>query len=76
MADTRKEYNVIGKRGTLRRFGFTKAAGTAVYTRDVRRPGMLFAKALRNPYGHAKIKSMDTSKAAAYPGVRGVIRYV
>lgn len=75
MADTRKEYNIIGKRGIPRRFGFTKAAGTAVYTRDVRRPGMLFAKALRNPYGHAKIKSMDTSKAAAYPGVRGVLRY-
>jgi xanthine dehydrogenase molybdenum-binding subunit len=72
---TRKEYNIIGKRGVPRRYGWAKAAGTAVYTRDVRRPGMLFAKALRNPYAHARIKSMDTSKAAAYPGVRGILRY-
>jgi xanthine dehydrogenase molybdenum-binding subunit len=36
---------------------------------------MLFAKAMRNPYGHARIKSMDTSKAEAYPGVRGILRY-
>ena len=71
----RKQYKIIGQRGTLRRYGWTKAAGTAIYTRDVRRPGMLFAKAMRNPYGHARIKSMDTSKAEAYPGVRGILRY-
>ena len=45
----RKQYKIIGKRGTPRRYGRTKAAGTAIYTRDVRRPGMLFAKAMRNP---------------------------
>ena len=71
----RKQYKIIGKRGTPRRYGRTKAAGTAIYTRDVRRPGMLFAKAMRNPYAHARIKSMDTSKAEAYPGVRGILRY-
>ena len=69
------EYNVIGKYGVPRRFGETKAAGTAIYTRDVRMPGMLFAKALRSPYAHARIKSMDTSAAEAYPGVRGILRY-
>jgi CO/xanthine dehydrogenase Mo-binding subunit len=73
MAD--KQYNVIGKRGIPRRFGATKAAGTAVYTRDIRLPGMLYAKVLRSPYAHARIKSMDTSEAASYPGVRGIMRY-
>jgi CO/xanthine dehydrogenase Mo-binding subunit len=68
-------FNVIGKRGVPRRFGYTKAAGTAAYTRDIVVPGMLYAKSLRSPCAHARIKSMDTSKAAAYPGVRGVLRY-
>jgi xanthine dehydrogenase molybdenum-binding subunit len=36
---------------------------------------MLYAKALRSPYADAKIKSMDTSKAEAYRGVRGILRY-
>ena len=36
---------------------------------------MLYAKALHSPYAHAKILSMDTSKAEALPGVRAVLRY-
>ena len=38
-------------------------------------PGMLILKFLISPYPHAKIISMDTTRAEALPGVRGVLRY-
>jgi xanthine dehydrogenase molybdenum-binding subunit len=69
------ENGVIGKRGLRRLDGPEKASGRAVYTRDVTRPGMLFAKMLTSPYAHAKIKSMNTAKAEALPGVRAILRY-
>ncbi|MEZ4671501.1 MAG: molybdopterin cofactor-binding domain-containing protein [Anaerolineae bacterium] len=46
--------------------------GEARYLDDVRLPGMLHAAVLRSPYAHARIKSIDTSAAAALPGVVGV----
>ncbi len=70
-----KEYNNIGKRGVRRIDGYEKATGKAEYTRDVQLPGMLYARFLTSPYPHAEIKSMDTSKAEALPGVRYVLRY-
>src|SRR4030042_1334199 len=68
-------YNHIGKRGVRRIDGYAKASGKAVYTRDVQIPGMLYAKVMRSPYAHARILSMDTTKAAALPGVRAILRY-
>lgn len=69
------EGGVIGKRGIRRMDGYEKASGTAVYTRDVSRPNMLYAKFLQSPYAHARIVSMDTSKAEAYPGVKTVVKW-
>jgi len=68
-------YNYIGKRGVRRIDGYAKASGKAVYTRDVQVPGMLYAKVMRSPYAHARILSMDTSKAESLPGVVAVLRY-
>jgi len=68
-------YNYIGKRGVRRIDGYAKASGKAIYTRDVQVPGMLYAKVLRSPYAHARILSMDTSKAEALPGVVDVLRF-
>jgi len=68
-------YHHIGRRGIRRIDGYAKASGKAIYTRDVQVPGMLFAKVMRSPYAHAKILSMDTSKAEAMPGVRAILRY-
>ena len=68
-------YNHIGKRGVRRIDGYAKASGKAVYTRDVQIPGMLYAKVMRSPYAHARILRMDTTKAAALPGVRAILRY-
>ena len=70
-----EKYNNIGKRGVRRIDGFEKASGSALYTIDIELPGMLHARFLTSPYPHAKIKSMDTSKAEALPGVRAILRY-
>ncbi|MEZ6020988.1 MAG: molybdopterin cofactor-binding domain-containing protein [Planctomycetota bacterium] len=53
--------------------GRAKATGSAVYADDIQLPGMLHAKLLRSPHAHARIISIDTSRALALPGVRGVI---
>ncbi|MFT6833762.1 MAG: 4-hydroxybenzoyl-CoA reductase subunit alpha, partial [Planctomycetota bacterium] len=43
------------------------------YADDIQLPGMLHAKTLRSPHAHAKILSIDTSKALALKGVHAVI---
>ncbi len=43
------EGGVIGKRRVRRLDGYEKASGSAVYTRDIYRPGMLYAKFLSIP---------------------------
>jgi CO/xanthine dehydrogenase Mo-binding subunit len=70
-----KEYRNIGKREVRRVDGYEKATGSAKYTIDVQLPGMLYMRFFTSPYPHAEIKSMDTSKAEALPGVRAVLRY-
>ena len=53
--------------------GVEKATGRAVYTADVQLDGALFAKTLRSPFPHARILSIDTSKAEQMPGVHAVV---
>jgi CO/xanthine dehydrogenase Mo-binding subunit len=53
--------------------GVPKVTGQAQYGADYSLPGMLWAKVLRSPHAHARILSVDTSKAAALPGVKGII---
>ena len=50
-----------------------RTSGTAVYTTDIMLPGMLEARILRSPHAHADIRSIDTARAAAHPGVAAVI---
>ena len=50
-----------------------RTSGTAVYTTDVKLPGMLEARILRSPHPHAEVRSIDTSRAAAHRGVAAVI---
>jgi 4-hydroxybenzoyl-CoA reductase alpha subunit len=54
--------------------GVAKVTGSAVYTDDIRLPGELVGKILRSPLPHARIVSIDTSRAESLPGVRAVIR--
>lgn len=53
--------------------GPLKVTGRAEYTDDIRRPGMLVARLLRSPWPHARLKSIDTTAAAALPGVFAVL---
>ena len=46
--------------------------GHGQYTDDIKLPGMVYMAILRSPYAHARIKSIDTSKAKAMAGVRAV----
>jgi len=50
-----------------------KVTGQAIYTDDIKLPGMLYCKILTSPLPHARIKSIDVSKAKALPGVKDVI---
>ena len=47
--------------------------GQGNYVDDVNLPGMLHGAILRSPHAHAKILSIDTSRAEAHPGVVAVI---
>ena len=47
--------------------------GKGQYVDDVKLPGMLCGVAVRSPYAHAKILSIDTEAALALPGVHAVI---
>ncbi len=56
-----------------RRDGRVKVTGKAQYVADLRLIGMAYAKVLRSPYAHAKIVSIDKSRAEAHPGVYCVV---
>src|SRR3954469_8373818 len=49
-----------------------KTTGVAKYSYDINRPGMLWAKPVTSPFAKAEIVSIDTSVAAAFPGVKAV----
>ncbi len=67
-----KQYSVIGK-DVPRTDAVAKARGSAIYTDDMKLPGMLHGRILRSPFAHAIIKHIDTGKASALPGVKCVI---
>lgn len=69
-----KELSVVGK-WLPPIDGVERVTGKAPFTADIKLPEMLYAKVLRSPHAHAKIKKIDTSKAEALPGVRAVITY-
>jgi CO/xanthine dehydrogenase Mo-binding subunit len=62
-------------RNITRQDAFERVSGQAVFTRDVQPSGMLYAKIFLSPYASARIKSIDTGKAAALTGVRDILRY-
>ena len=71
MAD-KKEYKVVGTR-PIRHDGVDKVTGRALYGADFQAAGLLHGRVLRSPHAHARIKSIDTSRAEAYPGVKAVV---
>ena len=67
-----QEFKVVGTR-PIRHDGTDKVTGRAKYGADFQIAGMLYGKVLRSPHAHARIRSIDTSKAEAHPGVKAVV---
>ena len=65
------KYRVVGTR-PIRHDGLDKVTGRAKFGADIQMPGMIHGKVLRSPHAHARIRSIDTSKAEALPGVHAV----
>jgi CO/xanthine dehydrogenase Mo-binding subunit len=66
-----KELSVVGK-DVIRVDAIEKVTGRAKYVADFNEP-RLYAKVLRSPHAHARIISMDKSRAEKLPGVRGIV---
>ena len=69
---TKPAYKWVGTR-PVRPDGLEKVTGRAQFGADFSLPGMLSGFVLRSPHAHAKILSIDTSAAAAIPGVKAII---
>jgi CO/xanthine dehydrogenase Mo-binding subunit len=67
-----RAHRVAGQR-LPRLDGVGKVTGKHVYAADFTLPGMLFGKVLRSRRPHALIRKLDVSRAAAIPGLRGII---
>jgi xanthine dehydrogenase molybdenum-binding subunit len=74
MAQAQKEFSIVGKR-IPRIDAYERVTGQAQYTGDIQLPGMLYARVLRSPHPHARILSIDTSKAEKLPGVKAIIHH-
>jgi CO/xanthine dehydrogenase Mo-binding subunit len=66
------EFDVIGK-WYPRVNGAGVVTGQGEFVQTMVFPGMLHARTLRSPHPHARIKSIDVSKAEALPGVHAVL---
>ncbi len=53
--------------------GPAKTTGTAIYTYDVRLPGMQFGRFVTSPHANAEVKRVDTSAAEKIPGVSAIL---
>jgi CO/xanthine dehydrogenase Mo-binding subunit len=74
MADPLTPLKTVGH-PTRRIDAVERVTGRATYSRDVDLPGMLYARVLRSPHPHARIRSIDTAKAAALPGVKAIVTH-
>src|SRR5437773_8880175 len=63
---------IVGTR-PVRPDGVDKVIGRATFGADMVMPGMLWGKIKRSPHAHARIVSIDASKALALPGVKAVV---
>ncbi len=67
-----EQFRTVGAR-PIRHDGFDKVTGKARYSADIHLPGMLHGKLLRSPHAHARIRSIDATRALALPGVKAAV---
>ena len=68
----KKAFKYVGQ-NVARVDGVDKVTGQAKFVGDLSIPGMLYGKILRSPYPHARIRSIDASRAEALAGVVAVL---
>ena len=68
----KNEFRVVGQ--PLPKIdAWAKVTGETRYTDDMVLPRMAHGRLLRSPHAHARIRSIDTARARARPGVYAVI---
>ena len=67
--------NVVGHADAAHRRRRARHAARRPTRGDVKLPGMLYARVLRSPHPHARIRRIDVSKARALPGVKAVLTH-
>ena len=72
MTAERTAYKWVGTR-PVRHDGLDKVTGRARFGADFATAGMLHGTVLRSPHAHARILGIDTTQAAAVPGVKAII---
>ena len=72
MNDIVTGFKWVGTR-PIRPDGVPKVTGRAMYAADYTMAGAIIGKILRSPHAHARIRSINTSKAEKLPGVKAVI---
>ncbi len=70
----REFLNPVGK-SVPRIDGVGLVTGQSKYAFDMKFPNMLVGKMLRSPHPHARIISIDTSKAEKLPGVKAIVTH-
>src|SRR3989304_1502587 len=68
----KQSYRTVGK-ALPRVEGYGKVTGQTQFAADLPFEGLLWAKVLRSPIPHGRIKGIDVSKAKALAGVRAVL---
>ena len=69
-----KDFTYIGANTPIAQAAL-KATGQMMYTADMKLPHMLHAKVLFSTRPHARIRSIDTTRAEALPGVHAIVTH-
>ncbi len=72
---TPAQYRLIGNGTVRRKDSHAKTNGSALFTKDLRLPGMLIAVAARPPRFGARVQHVDDAAAKAVPGVVAVVPF-
>ncbi len=74
MGEKNRDFSIVGK-SKQKVDGIGLVTGKPKFTNDIDLPGTLKVKILHSPHAHARIISIDTSKAEAIPGVALVLTH-
>ncbi|HEV2341453.1 MAG TPA: 4-hydroxybenzoyl-CoA reductase subunit alpha [Candidatus Acidoferrales bacterium] len=72
MAQSSNNFSVIGKSMAMTD-ARAKVTGLGKYADDLSVPGMLHGRILHSPHAHARIRSIDASRAQSLPGVKAIV---